>query len=116
MLLTTQGENLHDDVSNENEDARQRRLKLMAAVEGDDWSAVIDGQTQATMPDQSKQAAAAAASSSSSNSSSSGTDGQIVSPFSRANVHRKVGDEASRKVRVVGTGSSCQMYTGGWLW
>lgn len=45
------GENLHDDVQGEEPDSKQRRLNLIKAVEGDDWSAVIDGQTQQTIED-----------------------------------------------------------------
>ena len=33
----------------EEPDSKQRRLNLIKAVEGDDWSAVIDGQTQQTI-------------------------------------------------------------------
>ncbi|KAG0616195.1 hypothetical protein M758_5G097900 [Ceratodon purpureus] len=43
------GENLFDDVAGEDDDARTRRLKLLQAVEGDDWSSVIDGQTKQTL-------------------------------------------------------------------
>eukprot|EP00271_Cylindrocystis_brebissonii_P001250 TRINITY_DN11575_c0_g2_i1.p1 TRINITY_DN11575_c0_g2~~TRINITY_DN11575_c0_g2_i1.p1 ORF type:complete len:611 (+),score=115.97 TRINITY_DN11575_c0_g2_i1:47-1834(+) len=40
------GENLHDDASEgEGDDAKARRLKLLQATEGDDWSSVIGGQT-----------------------------------------------------------------------
>lgn len=42
------GENLYDEVEGEEEDARTRRLKLLQATEGDDWSNVIDGQTRET--------------------------------------------------------------------
>lgn len=45
------GENLHDDVQGEEPDSKQRRLNLIKAVEGDDWSAVIDSQTQQTLED-----------------------------------------------------------------
>eukprot|EP00250_Pteridium_aquilinum_P014809 c22214_g1_i1 orf=121-1554(+) len=45
------GENLHDEVEGEEDDARTRRLKLLQAVEGDDWSNVIDGQTKETASD-----------------------------------------------------------------
>ncbi|KAL0051688.1 hypothetical protein WJX82_000278 [Trebouxia sp. C0006] len=45
------GENLHDDVQGEEPDSKQRRLNLIKAVEGDDWSAVIDSQTQQTIED-----------------------------------------------------------------
>ena len=30
-------------------DSKQRRLNMIKAVEGDDWSAVIDSQTQQTI-------------------------------------------------------------------
>ena len=43
------GENLHDEVAGEAEDSRQRRLKLIAAVEGDNWSGVIEEQTAETV-------------------------------------------------------------------
>ncbi|MCO5586689.1 hypothetical protein L7F22_040631 [Adiantum nelumboides] len=43
------GENLHDEVQGEDDDAKTRRLKLLQAVEGDDWSGVIDGQTKETV-------------------------------------------------------------------
>lgn len=43
------GENLHDEVDGEEDDARTRRLKLLQATEGDDWSGVIDGQTKDTL-------------------------------------------------------------------
>ncbi len=33
----------------EEPDSKQRRLNLIKAVEGDDWSAVIDSQTQQTI-------------------------------------------------------------------
>ncbi len=33
----------------EEPDSKQRRLNLIRAVEGDDWSAVIDSQTQQTI-------------------------------------------------------------------
>lgn len=42
------GENLHDEVAGEPESLRERRLKLIAAVEGDDWSEVIQQQTAET--------------------------------------------------------------------
>ena len=35
--------------SGEEPDSKQRRLNLIKAVEGDDWSAVIDSQTQQTI-------------------------------------------------------------------
>lgn len=42
------GENLYDDVQGETMDAKERRLTFLQAVEGDDWSEVIDGQTKQT--------------------------------------------------------------------
>ena len=39
---------LTDAVEGEADDVRTRRLKLIAAVEGDDWSAVIEQQTAET--------------------------------------------------------------------
>lgn len=45
------GENLHDDVQGEAPDSKQRRLNMIKAVEGDDWSGVIDSQTQQTLED-----------------------------------------------------------------
>ncbi|KAK9828600.1 hypothetical protein WJX72_000970 [[Myrmecia] bisecta] len=72
------GENLADAVEGETLDSAQRRLNLIKAVEGDDWSAVIDGQTAETGPLRTAQAQAAAET--------------IVSPFARASVHRSVGN------------------------
>ncbi|GLJ07063.1 hypothetical protein SUGI_0056910 [Cryptomeria japonica] len=43
------GENLYDEVEGEDEDSRNRRLNLLRATEGDDWSGVIDGQTKDTL-------------------------------------------------------------------
>lgn len=43
--MQAMGENLNDGVEGEAEDSKQRRLKLIAAVEGDNWSGVIDAQT-----------------------------------------------------------------------
>ena len=43
--LQAMGENLHDDVAGEAPDARERRLRMIAAVEGDNWSEVIQEQT-----------------------------------------------------------------------
>ena len=42
------GENLFDAVEGETEDSKTRRMKLLQATEGDDWSSVIDGQTAQT--------------------------------------------------------------------
>jgi len=43
------GENLYDAVEGETLDMATRRLQFLNAVEGDDWSSVIDGQTQSTL-------------------------------------------------------------------
>uniref|UniRef100_A0A0D6QVR1 NIF system FeS cluster assembly NifU C-terminal domain-containing protein n=1 Tax=Araucaria cunninghamii TaxID=56994 RepID=A0A0D6QVR1_ARACU len=48
-LRKAMGENLYDDVEGEDEDSRLRRLNLLSATEGDDWSGVIDGQTKETL-------------------------------------------------------------------
>lgn len=48
-LSQAMGENLNDSVEGEGDDARQRRLKLIAAVEGDNWSEVIQEQTAETV-------------------------------------------------------------------
>ena len=36
-------------LSGEAPDSKQRRLNMIKAVEGDDWSSVIDSQTQSTL-------------------------------------------------------------------
>lgn len=56
------------------------RLNLIRAVEGDDWSAVIDGQTAETVQPPAEEAA-----------SPPTPPGQLESPFSRVNVHRSIG-------------------------
>lgn len=43
------GQSLSSEAVGEEEDAAARRRAFMQAVEGDDWSAVIDGQTMATV-------------------------------------------------------------------
>lgn len=43
-----QGESLHDDVDVD-QTAAERRLALLAAVSGDNWSSVVSEQTQATL-------------------------------------------------------------------
>jgi len=62
---------------------RSCRLDLIRAVEGDDWSSVIDGQTAETVVQPAEPAAASAPS-------------PINSPFTRANVHRSIGDRENR--------------------
>lgn len=80
-LRKAMGEKLGDtdtDVSMLNEDAAQRRLNLIKAVEGDNWSAVVEEQTDETLilnNNNGKQ--------------------QIVTPFARASVHRAVGESSS---------------------
>lgn len=65
--------------------ADERRRKMKLAVEGGDWSVVIEEQTRATLPAAAVVAAASAG-------------GSPTSPFTQANVHRKIG-EASDKAR-----------------
>lgn len=45
------GDSLHEGDANEDETKRQRRLNTIKAVEGDDWSEVIDRQTRSTRED-----------------------------------------------------------------
>lgn len=85
------GENLHDDVAGEAEDSRQRRLKMIAAVEGDDWSEVISQQTA--------EAAGGAAPGQQGQQVQAGESGGApVTPFARASVHRAVGNAADGEV------------------
>ncbi|CAD7698767.1 unnamed protein product [Ostreobium quekettii] len=74
-LRKAMGENLHDDVAGETAGAKERRMRTIRAVEGDDWSAVIDEQT--------RQAAG-------------GAPEPVISPFARAQVHRKIGNASQR--------------------
>lgn len=83
------GENLGDDVPGETIDAKQRRLNLIKAVEGDDWSAVIDGQTSETVVPAAEEAPPPPA-----------ITGQLESPFSRVNVHRSIGNSDSPAVEM----------------
>jgi hypothetical protein len=87
-LQRAMGEKLTEASENggKEDSAEERRQKIMRAVEGDDWSAVIDAQTQATLPANTATSAA---------SSGGGTQGQIVTPFARVGVHRSVGQGAS---------------------
>lgn len=84
LSLQAMGENLHDDVAGEAEDSRQRRLKMIAAVEGDDWSEVISQQT----------AEAGGAAQQAQQGEAGGAGGAPVTPFARASVHRAVGNAA----------------------
>lgn len=82
----------------------ERRQKLKNAVEGGDWSAVIDGQTRETLPvapgrtaepePAPAAASAAAPAAASSPAAASAAPAQVnrpVTPFARASVHRAVG-------------------------
>ncbi|PSC74301.1 nifU chloroplastic [Micractinium conductrix] len=86
------GENLHDSVEGETEDSKTRRLKLIAAVEGDDWSEVISQQTGETTSRKGGQQAR-----------QEGGSDQIVTPFARASVHRSVGASEEGKAHVAMT-------------
>lgn len=93
-LRKAMGENLHDEITGETESARERRLKLIAAVEGDDWSEVIQQQTAEAVAagrgqDQDEQEAATS------------TQQQPVTPFARASVHRAVGEAAAAEQQQV---------------
>lgn len=46
------GENLYDEVEGEDEESSIRRLNLLRATEGDDWSGVIDRQTKETLKEE----------------------------------------------------------------
>ncbi|GBG69753.1 hypothetical protein CBR_g4584 [Chara braunii] len=77
-LRKAMGDNLYDDVEGEDEDSRQRRLNLLRAVEGDDWSGVIDRQTRETQAGPAPSAPTSTAA-----SEKPAEAGQIVSPFAR---------------------------------
>jgi Fe-S cluster biogenesis protein NfuA len=88
-LRKAMGEKLGDadtDVSGLNEDAAQRRMNLIKAVEGDNWSAVVGEQTDETIVN---------TPSISNNGSNGQQQQQIVTPFARASVHRAVGESSS---------------------
>jgi hypothetical protein len=58
---------------------QERRQRMISAVHGDDWSAVIDRQSQeavGAIPDV---------------PAASSTEGPMASPFTRATVHRSIG-------------------------
>lgn len=48
-LRKAMGENLYDEVEGEDEESSIRRLNILRATEGDDWSGVIDRQTKETI-------------------------------------------------------------------
>eukprot|EP00850_Spirogloea_muscicola_P009800 SM000056S17918 [mRNA] locus=s56:74246:78346:+ [translate_table: standard] len=75
------GENLYDDVEGETEDSKTRRLRLLQAVEGDDWSSVIDGQTTEMLHEQ--EPTTSAQTGSSVTDAAAAVPGQIISPFAR---------------------------------
>ncbi|CAI5493709.1 unnamed protein product [Closterium sp. Naga37s-1] len=77
-LRKAMGENLADAVEDETEDARTRRLNLLRATEGDDWSSVIDRQTASTLPTDGPAAVATAPAAATDSSADT-----IVSPFAR---------------------------------
>ena len=64
------------------------RLNLIQAVEGDDWSSVIDAQTAETAPAGSPAAAAQAGDAA---DAAAAPAPPIESPFARASVHRTIG-------------------------
>ncbi|KAK9833449.1 hypothetical protein WJX81_006415 [Elliptochloris bilobata] len=81
-LRKAMGENLGDDVEGEEPSARERRLNLIRAVEGDDWSSVVDGQTTETVAPELVEAQLRAA------------RNPIATPFAHASVHRSIGNSA----------------------
>lgn len=103
LLLLVQGDNLHDD-QDVDETAKQRRLKMIAAVQGDNWSEVISDQTTETLAATAAAAAAkgtqtdrlpamaVAAAAAADGSDTRAAGGQMVSPFSKPTVHRQVGE------------------------
>eukprot|EP00882_Tetradesmus_deserticola_P012317 GHRQ01013056.1.p1 GENE.GHRQ01013056.1~~GHRQ01013056.1.p1 ORF type:complete len:463 (+),score=198.26 GHRQ01013056.1:85-1389(+) len=117
-LRKAMGESLADDVDVD-ADAAQRRLALMAAVSGDNWSSVVSQQTDEALqaavaagggrlggrqngapePD----AAAAAAGSRPEQQPAAG--GAVVSPFSKPTVHRQVGEKHDQAGKAGQTGA-----------
>ena len=85
----------------------ERRLKLKNAVEGGDWSAVIDGQTretlQAVAPGRTEDSAAAAVTAA---AAAAPAQNRPVTPFARASVHRAVGEEGSKQQQTSSSSSS----------
>lgn len=91
-LRKAMGENLHDDVAGEAEDSRTRRLKLIAAVEGDDWSEVIQEQSAEAVVGSARQQAQQAGGEALAPPAAAPP---IVTPFARASVHRAVGNSSA---------------------
>lgn len=120
-LRKAMGESLADD-EDVDQDAAQRRLALMAAVSGDNWSAVVSQQTEETLAAAMAAgggrlggrqtsapvlavAAAAAAGGGSGPEQQPAAGGAVVSPFSKPTVHRQVGekhDQAGKDASQVG--------------
>lgn len=78
-------------------DAAQRRLDMISAMERDDWSTVIDGQTREVLGEDAAAPAAAASD-------------YVVSPFTRSDVHRAVGRvaQAPRAISVAAVHESLE--------
>ncbi len=95
-----------DAVPGEAPDLAQRRADMIKALERDDWSSVIDGQTRDTVGAEAERAGALGASAAS-NVNAPPRAPYVVSPFSRAAVHRAVGDgDASASSLAAGAASS----------
>ncbi|KAL6784912.1 NFU3 [Auxenochlorella protothecoides x Auxenochlorella symbiontica] len=90
------GESIDEEPATD--DDAVRRLKLLKAVEGDDWSAVIDRQTEEVAASHSADLADAATPQSQSSEGGSAHGAAqppppIASPFTQAAVHRQVGNQ-----------------------
>lgn len=73
-LRKAMGENLYDEVEGEDEESSIRRLNLLRATEGDDWSGVIDRQTKETLEEKCEETQ--------NNNNNEQTNAGIASPFS----------------------------------
>ncbi|KAK9834555.1 hypothetical protein WJX74_004543 [Apatococcus lobatus] len=91
------GENLGDAVPGETVDAKQRRLNLIKAVEGDDWSSVIDGQTSETLG----ASAAAMAASDPASADTSGIPAAESSSAASSTAGNRVGTTGAEQMSVV---------------
>lgn len=78
------GEKVQIEEGNGAVEGDEHRRMLRAAVEADDWSAVIDQQTSETIDENDL--------SSSNGGSNQGSQGLVVTPFARASVHRSIGN------------------------
>lgn len=74
------------------EDDKDRRARLLQAVEGDNWSAEIEAQTKATI-DQLRKRAADAAVASPAMPPSGGGNGAIESPFANGGGNKAKGEQ-----------------------